>query len=102
MFIFCVKETDWGMMAFVAYFASWFSEEYHVFRHVPSPPPCPSPPLVLPQGGVGHRHLVNPKRAKPPPKGAVQSTPVESGEHVQEFKVKWSRTKKFYTERVKE
>ena len=39
--------------------------------------PCrilfPSPPLVLPQGGVGDRHLVNPKRAKPPPKGAVQS-----------------------------
>ena len=24
------------------------------------------------------------------------------GEHVQEFKVKWSRTKKFYTEPVKE
>ena len=45
---------------------------------------------------------MNPKRAKPPPKGAVQSIPVESGEHVQEFKVKWSRTKKFYTERVKE
>ena len=40
------------------------------------PPPCPSPPLVLPQGGLGDRHLVNPKRAKPPPKGAVQSTHV--------------------------
>ena len=66
------------------------------------PPPCPSPPLVLPQGGVGDRHLVKPKRAKPPPKGAVQSIPVESGEHVQEFKVNWSRTKKFYTQRVKE
>ena len=26
----------------------------------------------------------------------------ESGEHVQEFKVKWSRTKKFYTEPVNE
>ena len=26
MFIFCVKEADWGMMAFVAYFAPWFSE----------------------------------------------------------------------------
>ena len=26
----------------------------------------------------------------------------ESGEHVQEFKVKWSRTKKLYTEPVKE
>ena len=32
---------------------------------------------------------MNPKRAKPPPKGAVQSIPVESGEHVQEFKVKY-------------
>ena len=68
----------------------------------PPPPPCPSPPLSFPptcpsQGGVGDRHLVNPKRAKPPPKGAIQSIPVESGEHVQEFKVKWSRTKKFYT-----
>ena len=31
-----------------------------------------------------------------------QSILVESGEHVQEFKVKWSRTKKFYTELVKE
>ena len=63
----------------------------------PPPPLCSSPPLVLPQGGLGDRHLVNPNRAKPPPKGAVQSIPVESGEHVQEFKVKWSRTKKFYT-----
>ena len=32
----------------------------------------------------------------------AQSIPVESGEHVQEFKVKGSRTKKFYTEPVKE
>ena len=99
------------------------------------PPPCRSPPLVVPQGGVGDRHLVNPKffvaahcvvlwvtvlwgtatcipllapakpptkKAKPPPKSAAQSIPVESGEHVLEFKVKWSRTKKFYTEPVKE
>ena len=69
--------------------------------------PVPSPPLVLPHPlsfprGGGGRHLVNPKRARPRPKGAVQSIPVESGEHVQEFKVKWSRTKKFYTQRVKE
>ena len=42
------------------------------------------------------------KKAKPPPKSAAQSIPVESGEHVQEFKVKWSRTKKIYTEPVKE
>ena len=65
---------------------------------IPPPPlsfpaPCPSP---------GGGDLVDPKRAKPPPKGAVQSIVVESGEHVQEFKVKWSRTKKFYTSRVKE
>ena len=26
MFVFCVKEADWGMMAFVVYFASWFSQ----------------------------------------------------------------------------
>ena len=25
------------------------------------PPPCRSPPLVVPRGGVGDRHLVNPK-----------------------------------------
>ena len=31
----------------------------------------------------------------------IRSTGV-SGEHVQEFKIKWSRTKKFYTEPVKE
>ena len=27
----------------------------------PPPPSCRSPPLVVPQGGVGDRHLVNPK-----------------------------------------
>ena len=32
----------------------------------------------------------------------AQSIPVESGEHVQEFKVKWSKTKKIHTELVKE
>ena len=32
----------------------------------------------------------------------VLPIPVESGEHVEEFKVKWSRTKKFYTKPVKE
>ena len=78
--------------------------------NIPTPPPCPSPPLVLPQGGGG-RHLLNPKffvaahcivGAQPPPKSAAQSIPVESVEHVQEFKVKWSRTKKIYTELVKE
>ena len=60
---------------------------------------------------MGDRHLLNLKFfvaahcvvvAKPPPKSAAQSIPVESGEHVQEFKVKWSRTKKIYTEPVKE
>ena len=77
---------------------------------IPPPPlsfptPCPSP------GAVGDRHLLNPKFfvaahcvvvAKPPPKSAAQSTPVESGEHLQELKVKWSRTKKICTEAVKE
>ena len=28
MFILCVKEVDWGMIAFVAYFAPWFSQQY--------------------------------------------------------------------------
>ena len=42
------------------------------------------------------------KKAKSPPKSGAQSIPVESGEHVQEFKVKWSRPKKFSTEPVKE
>ena len=66
------------------------------------------PPLSFPRGGGS---LAQPKIfvaahcvvvAKPPPKSAAQSLPVESGEHVQEFKVKWSRTKKIYTELVKE
>ena len=65
---------------------------------------CKFPPLVVPGGGgVGNRHLRNPKFsvaahcvdvAKPPPKSAAPSIPVESGEHVQEFKVKWSKIKK--------
>ena len=42
------------------------------------------------------------KKAKPPLKSATQSIPVKSGKHVQEFKVKWTKTKKFYTELVKE
>ena len=42
------------------------------------------------------------QKSQTTPKSAAQSIPVESGEHVQEFKVKWSRTKKFYTEPVKE
>ena len=75
------------------------------------PRPGTTPPLVLPQGEVGDRHLLNPKFfvaahcvvvAKPPPKSAAQSILVESGEHVQEFKVKWSMTKKIDTELVKE
>ena len=28
MFIFCVKEANWGMVASVAYFALWISEQY--------------------------------------------------------------------------
>ena len=31
--IFCVKEADLHMMAFVAYFALWLSEWYTVFFH---------------------------------------------------------------------
>ena len=59
----------------------------------------------IPEGKWVPKNLLAP--AKPPtkkakPKGAAQSILVESGEHVQEFKVKWSRTKKFYTEPVKQ
>ena len=61
----------------------------------------------IPEGKWVPKNLLAPakpptKKAKPPPKSAAQSIPVESGEHVQEFKVKWSRTKKFYTAPVKE
>ena len=61
----------------------------------------------IPEGKWVPKNLLAPakpstKKAKPTFKSAAQSIPVESGEHVQEFKVKWSRTKKFYTEPVKE
>ena len=61
----------------------------------------------IPEGKWVSKNLLAPakppiKKAKPPSKSAAQSIPVESGEHVQEFKVKWSRTKKFYTGAVKE
>ena len=59
----------------------------------------------IPEGKWVPKNLrapANPPTKKAKPKGAAQSIPVESGEHVQEFKVKWSRTKKFYTEPVKE
>ena len=61
----------------------------------------------IPEGRWVPKDLLAPakpptKRAKPPPNSAAQSILMESGEHVQEFKVKWSRTKKFYTEPVKE
>ena len=58
-------------------------------------------PARLPKGKWVPKNLLAPakpptKKAKPPPKSAAQSIPVrdsvESGEHVQEFKVKWSRT----------
>ena len=61
----------------------------------------------IPEGTWVPKNLLAPakpptKKAKPPPKSAAQSIPVESGEHVQAFKVKWSTTKKIYTEPVKE
>ena len=61
----------------------------------------------IPEGKWVPKNLLAPakpptKKAKTPPKSAAQSIPVESGEHVPEFKVKWSRTKKFHTEPVKE
>ena len=90
----------------------------HPLTLVPSPPCVVPHPLLFPAGGWGTvtwstqnfslRLIVlapakpPTKKAKPPPKSAAQSIPVESSEHVQEFKVKWSRTKKFYTEPVKE
>ena len=54
----------------------------------------------IPEGKWVPRNLLAPakpptKKAKPPPKSAAQSIPVESGEHVQEFKVKWSRSRNF-------
>ena len=78
--------------------------------HLCHPPLCLFPPFIFLQGGGGPS-LAQPKFfvvahcvvvAKPPPKSAAQSIPMESGEHVQKFKVKWSRTKKIYTELVKE
>ena len=61
----------------------------------------------IPEGKWVPKNLLAPakpptKKAKPPPKSAAPSIPVQSGEHVQEFKVKWSKTKKFYTEPVKD
>ena len=55
----------------------------------------------IPEGKWVPKDLLAPakpptKKAKPPPKSAAQSIPMESGEHVQEFKVNWSSTKKFY------
>ena len=55
------------------------------------------------------KHLLAPvsvkppaKIAKPPPESAARSTPVRSGEHVQECKVKWARTKKLHAEPVRD
>ena len=41
MFILCVKEADWGIMALVAYFALVFRMVHHIFPHVP----CTATPL---------------------------------------------------------
>ena len=57
-------------------------------------------------GGLHSSHGLHATREKScisqGPKGAAGSIPVESGDHVQEFKVKWSKTKEFYTEPLKE
>ena len=54
--------------------AAFYYSVYQVLPNAPAKPPT--------------------KKAKPPPKSAAQSIPVERGEHVQELEVKWSRTKK--------
>ena len=45
----------------VSFSASRCSAAYVRSNWTGTPPPCRSPPLVVPQGGVGDRHLVNPK-----------------------------------------
>ena len=103
----CQQGEGLGPRIWVFFVALGSNSEWPVILHeYPSPPlsfptPCPSP------GGVGDRHLLNPKifiaaHCGVVAKSAAQSIPVESGEHVQEFKVKWSRTKKIYTGLVKE
>ena len=54
----------------------------------------------IPEGKWVPKNLLVPakpptKKAKPPPKSAAQSIPVESGEHVQEFKVSGAGPRKF-------
>ena len=79
----------------------------------PNAPPVPTrenlvcirPPLEaqynIYQGDFAPSTMDETNRVQFSPKSAAQSILVESGEHVQAFKVKWSRTK-FYTEPVKE
>ena len=59
----------------------------------------------IPENKWVPKHLLAPisekpaaKNAKPPPQGAAQIIPVWSGEYVQEFKMKRTRTKNFYME----
>ena len=83
------------------------------------PPPCPAPHLILPWGGGGgqsvgqHKNFCYGslcccvgdgvvrhcqafyKKGQTTTQGAVQCILVEDGEHFQESKVKWSRTKNF-------
>ena len=54
----------------------------------------------IPEGKRAPKNLLAPakpltKKAKPPPKSAAQSIPVESGEHVQEFKVSGAGPRNF-------
>ena len=88
----------------------------HVFTPHPAPPmlrfhhltrQSNTPPQTLPtkdstslfDGPLCTTVSVKPpaKRAKPPPKGAAQSIPVQSSNHVEECKLKWTMTKNWHT-----
>jgi hypothetical protein len=60
-----------------AYFTRDFPEEKWIPKHLLASV-CAKPPS---------------KKAKPPPGGAAHHIPVQSDEHVQDFKVKWTRIK---------
>ena len=92
MFMFCVKEADWGLMAFVAYFVPWVCGIGHrVSPHVPRTVYCVSNALVQAPLGVsfhfmsisGHSPLPGQRRGgggvlrpPPPPVGGPGKPPV--------------------------